>query len=98
MEDFAAEIAESRNVEGIAQMFDQYLNFIVGEPDLFSLGMGKDTFWTLNSAHTKDEQIDAVVDRSVSGLFSVAVTMGMCRDPDAHYKMKLKNSQDPSRL
>lgn len=97
MEDFASEIAESRNAEGIAQMYDQYLNFIVGEPDLFSLGMGKDTFWTLNSAHTKDEQIDAVVDRSVSGLFSVAVTMGMWRDEETHPKTKLRSSQGPSR-
>ena len=76
MEDFAAGIAESRTAESIAQLYDQYLNFIVGEPDLFSLSMGQDTFWKLNSAHTKDEQIDALVDRSVSGLFSVAVTMG----------------------
>lgn len=76
MEDFAAEIAQSGTAEGIAQMYDQYLNFIVGEPDLFSLGMGKDTYWALNSAQTKDEEIDAIVDRTVTGLFSVVVTMG----------------------
>ena len=76
MEEFAAEIAEAGTAEGISQMYDQYLNFIVGEPDLFSLGMGNDTYWSLNSAQTKDEEIDALVDRSVSGLFSVAVTMG----------------------
>ena len=76
MEDFAAEIAQSGTAEGIAQMYDQYLNFIVGEPDLFSLGMGKDIYWALNSAQTKDEEIDAIVDRTVSGLFSVVVTMG----------------------
>lgn len=76
MEDFAAQIAESGTAEGVAQMYDQYLNFIVGEPDLFSLGMGKDTYWALNSAKTTDEEIDALVDKLVSGLFSVAVTMG----------------------
>lgn len=76
MEDFASEIAESGTAEGIAQMYDQYLNFIVGEPDLFSLGMGKDTYWALNSAQIKDEEIDSLVDRTVSGLFSVVVTMG----------------------
>ena len=57
-------------------MYDQYLNFIVSEPNLFSLGMGKDTYWTMNSAQTSDDDIDANVDRIVSGLFSVAVTMG----------------------
>ena len=76
MEDFAAQIAEAGTAESVAQMYDQYLNFIVGEPDLFSLGMGKDTYWALNSAQATDEQIDALVDRTVSGLFSVVVTMG----------------------
>lgn len=77
MEDFASQIAASGTAETIAQVYDQYLNFIVGEPDLFSLGMGKETYWTLNSAQAKDEELDAVVDRIVSGLFSVVVTMGM---------------------
>ena len=76
MEEFASKIAESGTAEGISQMYDQYLNFIVGEPDLFSLGLGKDVYSTLNSALTKDEEIDAIVDRTVSGLFSVVVTMG----------------------
>ena len=76
MEDFAAEIADSGTAESVAQMYDQYLNFIVGEPDLFSLGMGDDTYWALNSAQTKDDEIDALVDRIASGLFSVVVTMG----------------------
>lgn len=78
MEDFAAEIADSGTAESVAQMYDQYLNFIVGEPDLFSLGMGDDTYWALNSAQTKDEEIDVLVDRIASGLFSVVVTMGKC--------------------
>jgi len=38
--------------------------------------MGKDVYWSLNSAQTSDEELDAKVDRIVSGLFSVAVTMG----------------------
>ena len=78
MEDFAAQIAEAGTAESVAQMYDQYLNFIVGEPDLFSLGMGKDTYWALNSAKATDEEIDRLVDRTVSGLFSVVVTMSMC--------------------
>ncbi|KAI9813287.1 MAG: Vesicle trafficking between the ER and Golgi [Pycnora praestabilis] len=76
LEDFASQTAAAGTAEGIAQVFDQYLNFIVGEPDLFSLGMGKETYWTMNSAQTKDEELDAVVDRVLSGLFSVVVTMG----------------------
>lgn len=76
MEDFAAQIADAGTSESVAQVYDQYLNFIVGEPDLFSLGMGKNTYWALNSAQTKDDELDAVIERIVSGLFSVVVTMG----------------------
>ena len=76
MEDFAAQIAESGTSESVAQVFDQYLNFIVAEPDLFSLGLGKETYGTLNSAKTKDEDLDLLIDKIVSGLFSVVVTMG----------------------
>jgi hypothetical protein len=77
LEDFARQTAEAGTAESIAQFYDQYLNFIVGEPDLFSLGMRKEnTYWALNSARTKDEELDHVIDRIVSGLFSVMVTMG----------------------
>ena len=76
LEDFATQTAQANTSEGISQVFDQYLNFIVSEPNLFSLGMGKETYWAMNSAQTSDEEIDNNVDRIVSGLFSVAVTMG----------------------
>ncbi|KAL8852311.1 MAG: hypothetical protein Q9221_002807 [Calogaya cf. arnoldii] len=77
MEDFAAQIAEAGTAESISQVYDQYLNFVVAEPDLFSLGLGKETYWALNSANAKDEEIDTLVERIVSGLFSVVVTMGV---------------------
>jgi sec1 family domain-containing protein 1 len=76
LEDFAARIAETQTAEHVAQIYDQYLNFIVAEPDLFSLGMGKEAYWTLNSAKPSDEELDSSIDRIVSGLFSVSVTMG----------------------
>lgn len=76
LEDFAAQTAQAGTSENITQVYDQYLNFVVSEPNLFSLGMGKESYWTMNSAQTSDEAIDASVDRIVSGLFSVSVTMG----------------------
>lgn len=77
LEDFATETANAGTSEHIAQLYDQYLNFIVAEPDLFSLGMQKEhTYWALNSAKTSDAELDRVVDKIVSGLFSVVVTMG----------------------
>ncbi|KFX87988.1 hypothetical protein V490_07903, partial [Pseudogymnoascus sp. VKM F-3557] len=78
LEDFASQTAEAGTSENIAQVFDQYLNFIVSEPDLFSLGMRKDhTYWALNSAKTTDQQLENIIERIVSGLFSVVVTMGV---------------------
>ncbi|RMD40981.1 hypothetical protein DV735_g4156, partial [Chaetothyriales sp. CBS 134920] len=53
LEDFAAQIATANLSESIAQVYDQYLNFIVAEPDLFSLGMGKQSYWTFNSAKSE---------------------------------------------
>lgn len=76
LEDFAAQIASTNTAESIAQVYDQYLDFVVAEPDLFSLGMGKEAYWILNSAKPSDEELDASIDRIVSGLFSVSVTMG----------------------
>jgi len=79
MEGFANDIAASGSAESIAQIFDQYLNFVVSEPDLFSLAMGLDTYSSLHSAKTSDEKLDSIIDRTVTGLFSVVVTMGMKR-------------------
>ncbi|KAJ5459629.1 Protein sly1 [Penicillium daleae] len=76
LENFASQIATSGASEHIAQVFDQYLNFIVAEPDLFSLGLGNDAYYKINSGKTSDEDLDAIVDKVVSGLFSVSVTMG----------------------
>jgi hypothetical protein len=89
LEDFASQIATTGTSENIAQVFDQYLNFIVAEPDLFSLGMGKDSYSVINSAQTKDEELDDVVDKIVSGLFSVSVTMGQYLYPPGHWRSKL---------
>jgi sec1 family domain-containing protein 1 len=76
LEEFASQVATTGVADHISQLYDQYLNFIVSEPDLFSLGMGTDTYWTMNSAVVSDEELDSAVDRIVSGLFSVVVTMG----------------------
>lgn len=85
LEDFAAQIASTNTAEHIAQVYDQYLNFIVAEPDLFSLGLGKESYLKLHSSKASDEEVDQEIDRIVSGLFSVCVTMGsmpIIRCPD----------------
>lgn len=76
LEDFGAQTVASGTAEHLAQVYDQYLNFVVSEPDLFHLNM-KGAYHTLNSGQTPDQELDAVMDRIVSGLFSVVVTMGV---------------------
>jgi hypothetical protein len=75
LEEFAAQTASTNTGDKIAQLYDQYLNFIVSERDLFSLGLS-DVYFLMNSANTSDEQLDTAIDQIVSGLFSVAVTLG----------------------
>ncbi|KAG0633295.1 Sec1-like protein [Tuber brumale] len=75
LEDFAALTAQNNTSEKIAQVYDQYLNFVVSEPDLFSLNL-KDVYYTLSSAQAADSAIEQAIDKVVGGLFSVAVTMG----------------------
>ncbi|KAL5116403.1 Vesicle trafficking between the ER and Golgi [Pleosporales sp. CAS-2024a] len=76
LEDFGAQTVASGTAEHLAQVYDQYLNFVVSEPDLFHLNM-KGAYHTLNSGTTPDQELDNMVDRIVSGLFSVVVTMGV---------------------
>jgi hypothetical protein len=76
LEDFGAQTVASGTAEHLAQVYDQYLNFVVSEPDLFHLNM-KGAYHTLNSGQTPDQELDTVMDRIVSGLFSVVVTMGV---------------------
>ncbi|KAK0912201.1 Vesicle trafficking between the ER and Golgi [Friedmanniomyces endolithicus] len=68
LEDFATQTAQAGTSEQIGQVFDQHLNFIVSEPSLFSLGMGNKSYFTMNSAQTSDDDIDANVDKIVGGL------------------------------
>lgn len=75
LEDFAALAAQHNTADKIAQVYDQYLNFVVSEPDLFSLHLN-DTYYVLNSAQAADSALESTIDRVVGGLFSVAVTMG----------------------
>jgi hypothetical protein len=75
LEDFAQQTVTSATAEHIAQIYDQYLNFIVSEPDLFSLGM-EGAYGTLHSSQVSDHELDVAVDRIVFGLYSVVVTMG----------------------
>ena len=76
-EDFAALAAQNGTTNKIraTQAYDQYLSFLVSEPDLFSLHL-KDTYYALSSAQAANSAIESTIDRVVGGLFCVAATMG----------------------
>ncbi|KAF7725763.1 Vesicle trafficking between the ER and Golgi [Apophysomyces ossiformis] len=60
----------------VTQVYDQYLNFICTNPDVFSLNQPH-AFVNLNNPSAPDSLIDETVERTVNSLFSVIVTMGV---------------------
>ncbi|KAF6014055.1 hypothetical protein HII13_000907 [Brettanomyces bruxellensis] len=75
LEDFAKKVAETGNSYKIKQVYDQYLDFIVTEPNLFSLDM-KNVYAQFNDPKTVEDEISGRVNEIVSGLFSAVLTMG----------------------
>jgi len=76
LESFASQVAASNTTNLVAQVYDQYLNFIVTEENLFSCGIPS-VYHTLNSPTVAESLIEDTINRIVSSLFSVAVTMGI---------------------
>ncbi|KAI8616303.1 Sec1-like protein [Chytriomyces sp. MP71] len=76
LEELAAVALTANASVRIAQVFDQYLNYITLEERLFSLNF-TDTYKLLNDASSSDRVIDSVTENIVSALFSVVATMGV---------------------
>lgn len=74
LEQLAATTAANGSAGNIVQVYDQYLNFIVTEPDLFSLGQ-KDIFQMLNAPGVSESAVEAAIEKMVTGLFSVIITL-----------------------
>ncbi|CAO3629200.1 unnamed protein product [Mucor hiemalis] len=76
LEEFATTTIADNTSELVNQVFDQYLNFICTNPNVFSLNQPQ-TFINLNSPTATEALIDETVDKTVNALFSVIVTMGV---------------------
>lgn len=74
LEDFAKKVSLCGKGSKIKQVYDQYLNFIVTEPNLFSLDMPK-TFTKFNSPTTTEDHIHKLADTIAEGLLASLVTM-----------------------
>ncbi|XP_050346666.1 protein sly1 homolog [Nymphalis io] len=79
LEDLAASAIQSNSVMSIHKVFDQYLNFICLEDDLFIMKHQQSdslSYYAINKGDTKDTEMEAIMDEIVESLFSVFVTLG----------------------
>lgn len=75
LEEFAKKVAVLGKADKIKQIFDQYLDFIVTEPNLFSLNM-KDIYYVFNSPKTTENVITQKIDMIANGIFSAILALG----------------------
>ncbi|ORZ21153.1 Sec1-like protein [Absidia repens] len=76
LEDFATTTISNNTSDAITQVYDQYLNFVCTNPDVFSLNQ-TEAFVNLNNPSAPESLIEETVDRAVNSLFSVIVTLGV---------------------
>jgi len=82
MEDLASKAIQANVVSQIERVFDQFVNFISLEHEMFTLRKttgSKDqslSFQSLNKADTTDTQMEDILNQMVDGLFAVCVTLG----------------------
>ncbi|KAJ2780485.1 Vesicle trafficking between the ER and Golgi [Coemansia javaensis] len=74
LEDVAVKATASGKAHQVAQVYDQYLNFVCPEEHMFSLHMDN-TFEAIHNPAMTDTGMAALVDRIVSGLFSAVLTL-----------------------
>ena len=82
LEDLASLAIQGNAVTQIAKVFDQYVNFISLENEMFTLrkGSGQDindaSYYSLNRSELNDADMEALLSQVVDGLFAVCVTLG----------------------
>lgn len=77
LEDLASAALQANCVASVSKVFDQYLNFISLENDLFVL-KNRDavSYYAINRGDVKDTEMDNIMDSIVDCLFSVFATLG----------------------
>jgi hypothetical protein len=76
LEELATGALKTDCLQKIAKVYDQYLEFITLENGMFSLGQPL-TYVQLNDPAAQDQDVEAVVENIVNGLFSVLATLGV---------------------
>ncbi|KAG7194140.1 Vesicle trafficking between the ER and Golgi [Scheffersomyces spartinae] len=73
LEEFAKKASMLGKANKIKQIYDQYLNFVVTESNLFSLGMSK-YFYKFNNPRVSEDEIEQYVEKISNGLLSAVIT------------------------
>ncbi|XP_023327317.1 sec1 family domain-containing protein 1 [Eurytemora carolleeae] len=79
LEDIATAALQSNTVSQIQKLFDQYVNFISLESEMFCLKQPKDSsisYYNLNRGSVQDTEMEEMLDTITESLFSLCVTLG----------------------
>lgn len=79
LEDLSAAALQSGCVANIHKVFDQYVNFITLEDDMFVLKHQNSdalSYYSINRANTSDTEMEDIMENIVDSLFSLFVTLG----------------------
>lgn len=79
LEDLSAAALQAGCVANIHKVFDQYVNFITLEEDMFVLKHQNSdamSYYAINRANISDVEMDQIMDSIVNCLFSLFVTLG----------------------
>ncbi|XP_060530327.1 protein sly1 homolog isoform X2 [Cylas formicarius] len=80
LEDLASAAIEANCVANIHKVYDQYVNFISLEDEMFVLrhqNSNSLSYYAINRGDIRDTEMDFIMDDIVACLFSVFVTLGM---------------------
>ena len=72
LEDFAKKVSLTGKASKIKQVYDQYLDFIVTEPNLFLLDVPR-VFSTFNNPATKEDDIHSLAGKIADGILSTII-------------------------
>ncbi|CCK67956.1 syntaxin-binding protein KNAG_0A02670 [Huiozyma naganishii CBS 8797] len=75
LESFAKQVSTTGKADRVKQVFDQYLDFVVTEPELFSLEI-RNAYSQLNNVVATEETITTLCDQIAEGLFNTVMTSG----------------------
>lgn len=79
LEDLASAALQSSSVANIHKVYDQYVNFITLEDDMFVLKHQNSdamSYYAINRGNTQDFEMEGIMDSMVDSLFAVFATLG----------------------